>query len=191
MTDPFKKFNSWFRLAKNKFNGDHTAFALGTVDKFGKPHVRMVLLKKVDKDGLVFFTNFESNKGEQFKFNSNLSMCFYWNNLDKQIRIEGSGKTLTNADSDKYFISRNRGSQIGAWASNQSRIIKSRDELKQKINFFEKKFKNLNLPRPKNWGGIKIYPNRFEFWTAGKFRIHKREVYQLYLKKWKTKILSP
>ena len=191
MIDPYKKFKTWFKMASKQFNGDHTAFALGTCDKDSQPHVRMVLLKKILKDGFVFFTNLESKKGTHFKLNNKLSMCFYWENLNRQIRILGSGSILDSLESDNYFKTRARASQIGAWASNQSREIASRKELKTKINFYEKKFKNVEVPRPPYWSGIKITPSEFEFWKQGNYRIHNRENYFFTKSKWQTKLLSP
>ncbi len=188
--NPFKKFNEWFNQAKKHYPFDHTAFALSTCYN-NKPHVRMVLLKKIQPDGYIFFTNIESNKGRQFMSNKNLSMCFYWESLNKQIRISGRGSIIDSVSSDKYFSSRPVGSQIGAWASNQSNEIKSRKSLMYKYTSFEKKYKKNNIPRPKYWVGIKISPSEFEFWQQGKFRMHKREVYYLTESKWQKKILSP
>ena len=137
------------------------------------------IVEKNSTRWLYFFTNIESNKGRQFMSNKNLSMCFYWESLNKQIRISGRGSIIDSVSSDKYFSSRPVGSQIGAWASNQSNEIKSRKSLMNKYTSFEKKYKKNNVPRPKYWVGIKISPSEFEFWQQGKFRMHKREVYYL------------
>tara|TARA_B100001029_G_C14957507_1_gene392454 strand:- start:116 stop:685 length:570 start_codon:yes stop_codon:yes gene_type:complete len=188
--NPFKKFNQWFNLAKKHYPFDHTAFALSTSYN-NKPYVRMVLLKKILPDGYVFFTNIESNKGKQFTINKNLAMCFYWENLNKQIRVTGRGEVIDDKSSDKYFFSRPKGSQIGAWASDQSREVRSRKSLLEKYKFFEKKFKKNLIERPKYWVGIKIIPCEFEFWQQGNFRMHKREVYYLKSNSWRKKILSP
>ena len=188
--NPFKKFNEWFDHAKEKYPFDHSAFALSTCYK-NKPFVRMVLLKKILSDGYVFFTNIESNKGNQFNNNKNLSMCFYWQNLNKQIRIIGRGEVIDAKFSDEYFSSRPKGSQISAWASNQSHEIKSHKSLMEKYKLYEKKFKKKDIPRPKYWVGIKIYPSEFEFWQQGNFRMHKREVYYWEANGWKKKFLSP
>ena len=188
--NPFKKFNMWFNLAKKNHPFDHTAFALGTEDK-GVPHIRMVLLKLILEDGFVFFTNLNSNKGSHFRRNKKLSMCFYWESIHKQIRVIGTGRIVDNKTSDDYFNTRPRGSQIGAWASDQSSQIKSFSYLKQREIKFEKRFKGLSVPRPEYWVGIKIEPKEFEFWQQGNFRLHNREVYSLKKKVWKRKILSP
>ena len=180
----------WFNLAKKNHPFDHTAFALGTtVNK--KVYVRMVLLKIILQDGFVFFTNLNSKKGQHFIANNNLSMCFYWESINKQIRIVGKGSVVSKKISDDYFNSRPRGSQIGAWASNQSSEIPSFDYLQKREKHFEKKFKDYNVPRPDHWEGIKIEPREFEFWQQGDYRLHKREAYYLKNKDWKRKILSP
>ena len=147
MIDPYKKFNTWFNKAKKDFNGDHTAFALGTCDKNSQPHVRMVLLKKILKDGYVFFTNLGSNKGIHFENNKKLSMCFYWENLNRQIRVVGKGELLDSKKSTEYFQSRPRGSQIGAWASEQSSSLESRSILEERFHHFSKKYPQ-EVPRP-------------------------------------------
>ena len=118
-------------------------------------------------------------------------MCFYWESIDRQIRITGSGEVVGDNDSDIYFNSRPLGSKIGAWASNQSSEISSRNELKKNIIFYKKKFQNKNVPRPKHWVGIKIIASEFEFWKQGEFRLHERKYYYLNSNKWETKILSP
>ncbi len=188
--NPFKKFNLWFNLAKKNHPFDHTAFALGTtINK--EVYVRMVLLKIIMEDGFVFFTNMKSKKGQHFNANKNLSMCFYWESIHKQIRIVGRGSVVSKKISDDYFNSRPRGSQIGAWASKQSSEIPSFDYLKKREKHFEKKFEDFQVPRPDYWEGIKIKPREFEFWQQGDFRLHQREGYYLKNKNWKRKILSP
>ncbi len=188
--NPFKKFNLWYKLAEKSHPFDHTAFALGTSSN-KQPHIRMVLLKFVLEDGFVFFTNLNSKKGKHFKLNSKLSMCFYWESINKQIRITGKGKIIDKATSDKYFASRQRGSQIGAWASNQSSVIPNENFLRQREKTYQKKFEGYSVPRPEYWNGIKIEPFEFEFWQQGEFRLHKREHYSLKSKQWIRSILSP
>ena len=144
--NPNTKFKSWLRIAKNKYEFDATAFALSTCEN-NVPSVRMVLLKKLLPDGLVFFTNLNSKKGQHFKKNKNLSMCFYWESLQKQVRISGEGVIIKDKESDEYFSSRSRGSQIGAWASKQSNEIKKRDTLIKKFNCLTKKYENKPVPR--------------------------------------------
>ena len=188
--NPFSKFNKWFNLAKKEYEYDHTAFALSTCEE-NKPFVRMVLLKKILNDGYVFFTNLKSDKGKQFLKNNNLAMCFYWPTLDKQVRIVGKGEIIKEIDSDSYFSTRLRGSQIGAWASEQSSNIKNRKYLISRYKNFEKKFKNMQIPRPPHWVGVKVVPREFEFWQNADYRLHKREVFFLKNKTWCKKILSP
>ena len=188
--NPFNKFNRWFDIAKKKYEFDHTAFALSTCDN-RKPYVRMVLLKKIVKDGFIFFTNIESSKGKQFQKNNNLSMCFYWESLKKQIRISGKGFIINKEESDKYFMSRPRKSQLGAWASKQSSIIKNRSELMERFRKFSLKFKNKDVERPPYWVGIKIKPDEFEFWEGDGFRLHKREIYKRKKDYWEKNYLSP
>ena len=188
--DPFKKFKLWLSQAKKKYPFDYTAFALSTISS-GKPDIRIVLLKLIMKDGYVFFTNLDSSKGKDLKNNNNLSMCFYWESIRKQIRIRGKSSLVEKKISDKYFQSRSRGSQIGAWVSKQSHEIRSFSILKEKEKLLKKKFKNKSVPRPEYWAGIKICPTEFEFWQQGKFRLHKRELYLIKKKKWVKKILSP
>jgi len=187
--NPFNKFKRWFNIAKKNYPYDHTAFALSTCFN-DRPSVRMVLLKKILTDGFVFFTNIESNKGNQFKKNNNLSMCFYWENLNKQIRIGGKGFIVDHDISNKYFNSRPKGSRIGAWASEQSKEITNRKYLMDRYRFYTKKFGD-SIPRPDYWVGIKICPEEFEFWQQGSFRLHRRELYSLNKKKWTKKYLSP
>ena len=191
MTDPFVKFRKWFSIVKKKKSEDPTAFALGTVDENLQPQVRMVLLKKIDNHGFTFFTNINSGKGKQFLRNKKLSMCFYWESINRQIRIVGKGKVIPESESDNYFQTRIRGSQIGAWASLQSSEIKSKIELKNKIKLLENKYKKKAIPRPKYWVGIKIVPSEFEFWKQGKYRIHDRELFTLKNKEWVSILLSP
>ncbi len=191
MTDPHKKFINWYKFAKKNFSGDHTAFALGSCDKNNRPSVRMVLLKIIVSDGYVFFTNLNSKKGESFKNNKRLSMCFYWENLKRQIRINGDGYVISDEMADIYFESRLRGSQIGAWASQQSQALTSRKSLITKIKLYEKKFKDKKITRPNYWTGIKIKPKTYEFWEEGKFRIHKRHFFSRKSNKWVSEILSP
>ena len=191
MINPYKKFKKWFKVVQKKKMEDPTAFALATNDKRNQPHVRMVLLKKVTNDGFIFFTNLNSNKAKHFKKNNKLSMCFYWESINRQIRITGNGKIISNIDADEYFYSRPRGSRIGAWASKQSSSLKCRKDFLDRVKFYEKKFFKKKIPRPNYWTGIKILPREFEFWKQGKFRMHDREFYSLKSKKWEKKLLYP
>ena len=188
--NPFNKFKNWFNLAKKDKSIDPTAFALGTVLN-NSPNIRMVLLKYIKPGGFIFFTNLNSLKGRSFQKNPNLSMCFYWESINRQVRINGKGKLVSEKDSDNYFAKRPRGSQIGAWASKQSSEIPNSTYLKKKILFYEKKYSNSKVPRPNYWRGIFIEPKNFEFWTSGNYRIHEREFYYKRSGKWLKKKLSP
>ena len=188
--NPFNKFRNWFKKAKKIESIDATSFALGT-EFNGKPNVRMVLLKHFTNEGFIFFTNLNSIKGKHFKKNPYMSMCFYWEPINRQIRINGKGFLISEKDSDEYFSKRPRGSQIGAWASKQSSQIPNRKFLEKKVEFFEKKFENKKIPRPNYWRGIIIKPKDFEFWMQGKFRLHQREYIYRKNNKWEKKFLSP
>ena len=191
--NPLKLFEEWFNKAKKTEINDPNALALATVGQNGIPSVRMVLLKDFNKKGFVFYTNLNSRKSTEIKFNLNASMCFHWKSLLRQVRITGKLSNVSDVDADNYYNSRSYGSRIGAWASNQSSILKSRDELIKSIEEFKKKFPNeKNIPRPKHWSGWNLNPVEIEFWLDGKDRIHER---LRYTKKnnnnWERNLLSP
>ena len=193
LDDPFKLFEKLFDEAKKKQINDPNALALGTASKTGIPSVRMVLLKGFDKNGFVFYTNLNSQKGNEIKQNPNASMCFHWKSLLRQIRIVGTLKKVDDKIADDYYNSRAYESRIGAWASNQSTILKSRNELLDKINFFKKKFSNKDkVPRPDYWSGWNLKPSSIEFWLDGENRIHERLKYILNENNdWTKRLLSP
>ena len=175
LNNPIDLFGYWFNEAKKTEINDPNALSLATVGKNGIPSVRMVLLKDFNSDGFVFYTNLNSRKSEEIKSNANASMCFHWKSLLRQVRITGEISKVSDADADNYYNSRSYGSRIGAWASNQSSILKSRDELLKSIEEFKKKYPNENnVPRPKHWSGWNLTPNEIEFWLDGKNRIHER-----------------
>ena len=191
--DPFELFEKWYVEAKKKEINDPNALALGTASKEGVPSVRMVLLKGFDKNGFIFYTNLNSQKSTEIKSNPNASMCFHWKSLLRQVRIIGEISKVSDADADNYYNSRSYGSRIGAWASNQSSILKSRDELLKSVEEFKKKYPNENnVPRPKHWSGWNLTPHEIEFWLDGKNRIHER---LRYTKKnnndWEKNLLNP
>ena len=193
LNNPIDLFGQWFNEAKKTEINDPNALSLATVGKNGIPSVRMVLLKDFNSDGFVFYTNLNSRKSEEIKSNANASMCFHWKSLLRQVRITGEISKVSDADADNYYNSRSYGSRIGAWASNQSSILKSRDELLKSIEEFKKKYPNENnVPRPKHWSGWNLTPNEIEFWLDGKDRIHERLCYtKKEDKKWEKNILSP
>ena len=193
LDDPFKLFGAWFNKAKEAEINDPTALALATADKNGVPSVRMVLLKDFSEKGFVFYTNLESKKSGDIKNNPNVSMCFHWKSLLRQIRIVGTISSVSNEEADNYYNSRAYGSRIGAWASKQSTVLKNRDELYKSIDNFKKKFPDeKNVPRPNYWSGWILSPNEIEFWLDGDNRIHQRLKYiKSNDKSWKKVLLSP
>jgi pyridoxamine 5'-phosphate oxidase len=193
LNDPFELFKKWFDEAKNKEINDPNALALGTANKDGIPSVRMVLLKGFDKNGFVFYTNLNSQKGNEIKENPNATMCFHWKSLLRQIRISGTLNQVNNKVADDYYNSRAYESRIGAWASKQSSILKNREELFNNLESFKKKYKDTdNVPRPDHWSGWNLKPTSIEFWLDGDNRIHERLKYTLSEKNtWTKSLLSP
>ena len=191
--NPFKLFKEWFNEAKKLEINDPNALALATSDKDGLPSVRMVLLKGFNEEGFVFYTNLNSKKSKDLKINPNASMCFHWKSLLRQIRIVGKINNVSNKEADEYYKSRAYGSRIGAWASNQSTVLKTRRDLDQAINDFKKKFPDKNnVPRPDYWSGWNLSPIEIEFWLDGENRIHQRLKYiKLNNNSWKKVLLSP
>jgi pyridoxamine 5'-phosphate oxidase len=168
-----------------------TAFALGTVDASGQPSVRIVLLKDVDERGFVFYTNFESRKGRELLASRRAAMCFHWQLLEEQVRVEGSVQPVSDAEADTYFASRARGSQIGAWASIQSRPMESASDLDARVAEMEKKFAGGPVPRPAHWSGFRIVPARIEFWKNMPSRLHVRHLYTRVASGWRMQLLYP
>ena len=193
LDDPFELFEKWFEDAKKKEINDPNALALGTANKDGVPSVRMVLLKGFNKKGFVFYTNLNSQKSNEIKENPNASMCFHWKSLLRQIRIVGKLNQVNDKIADDYYNSREYESRIGAWASKQSSILKSRDDLLISLEDYKKKFKDKdNVPRPKHWSGWNLEPLSIEFWLDGDNRIHERLKYSLDKNNvWIKTLLSP
>ena len=192
LDDPFELFKKWFDEAKKKEINDPNALALGTASKTGVPSVRMVLLKGFDKNGFVFYTNLNSQKGNEINENPNASMCFHWKSLLRQIRVVGTLNKVADKVADDYYNSRAYESRIGAWASKQSSILKSRKELLDSLDEFKKKYKDKNnVPRPNHWSGWNLKPSSIEFWLDGDNRIHERLKYTLENGKWIKSLLSP
>ena len=193
LNNPFELFQKWFEEAKKKEINDPNALALGTANKEGIPSVRMVLLKGHDEDGFVFYTNLNSQKGNEIKENPNATMCFHWKSLLRQIRIVGTLNQVDNKTADEYYNSRAYDSRIGAWASKQSSELENRDQLLNTIEEFKKKYKDgNNVPRPSHWSGWNLKPSSIEFWLDGDNRIHERLKYSLDKDdKWIKSLLSP
>ena len=193
LDDPFELFEEWFEVAKKKEINDPNALALGTASKEGVPSVRMVLLKGFDKDGFIFYTNLKSQKSKELKENPNATMCFHWKSLLRQIRIVGKLNQVDDKTADDYYSTRAYESRIGAWASKQSSILKSRDELLNNLENFKKKYSDKDkVPRPDHWSGWNLKPSSIEFWLDGDNRIHERLKYTLdNNNNWEKSLLSP
>ena len=191
--EPFELFDKWYEAAKKKEINDPNALALATSSKNNVPSVRMVLLKDFSKNGFVFYTNLNSQKGNEIKENPSVSMCFHWKSLLRQVRINGKVTPVQNTVADKYYNSRAYDSRIGAWASNQSSVLNDRQELINSIDKFKKKFNEKdNVPRPDHWSGWNLKPDSIEFWLDGDNRIHERLKFLLNSDgSWKKVLLSP
>lgn len=175
--DPIALFEAWLAEATKKEVNDPTAVALATADADGVPNVRMVLLKAVDKAGFVFYTNLESIKGGELAANPNAALCFHWKSLRRQVRVQGPASLVPDAEADAYFASRPRDSQIGAWASRQSRPLEGRFELEGAIARTAARFGIGRIERPAHWSGYRLTPRRVEFWRERAFRLHDRLVF--------------
>jgi pyridoxamine 5'-phosphate oxidase len=173
-TDPFVLFAEWLEDAKKKEPSDANAMALATADAQGAPDVRMVLLKDVSAEGFVFYSNAESRKGRQLTANAQAALCFHWKSLRRQVRVSGRVQEVTAAEADAYFSTRAKDSQIGAWASEQSRPMEGRFELEKRIAMFAARYGLGKTPRPPHWTGWRIAPTRIEFWRDRPFRLHDR-----------------
>ena len=188
--NPFELFNNWYDLACETEINDPNAMTISTILN-NKPSSRVVLLKSQNTEGFIFYTNSNSKKGKSISVNNNIALNFHWKSQNRQIRIEGQAKIVSAEDADKYFSSRPRGSQIGAWSSNQSAELTARSELIDNINKFEIKYEGQDIPRPLHWNGYLVKPQLIEFWQEMPFRIHDRVVYTLFNNKWKIKKLYP
>ena len=191
--EPYDLFDKWYEEAKKKEINDPNALALATSSKNNAPSVRMVLLKDFSKNGFVFYTNLNSQKGNEIKENPNVSMCFHWKSLLRQVRINGKVTQVKHATADEYYNSRAYESRIGAWASKQSSILNNRQDLINSIQKFKEKFKEKeNVPRPDHWSGWNLKPDSIEFWLDGDNRIHERLKFIInHEGSWKKILLSP
>ncbi len=191
LKNPFDQFDKWFKEALDSEITEPTAMVLSTVDSSAQPFQRTVLLKTFDKDGFVFYTNYESRKAEQVGSNPKVNILFPWYQLERQVAITGRVEKVSTKQSLKYFLSRPKGSQLGAWVSNQSEVISSRSVLETKLEQMKKKFKEGKIPLPDHWGGYRIIPSSFEFWQGRKNRLHDRFLYGIENDGWKVNRLAP
>ena len=194
MTDPIARFITLLdqaRAVDRAILPEPTAFALGTADEQGRPSVRILLLKDVDANGFVFYTNHESRKGRELLATKRAALCFHWMPLEVQVRVEGPAAPVSDAEADAYFASRPRGSQIGAWASTQSRTLARRADLEERVKRYEREYEGKDVTRPSHWSGFRVTPERMEFWKGMPSRLHDREVYHREAAGWRTELLFP
>jgi pyridoxamine 5'-phosphate oxidase len=189
--DPLALFDSWFAEARAQEISDPEAAALATAGKSGQPTVRMVLMKKHGPDGFTFFTNGESAKSRDLGANSRAAMLFHWKSLRRQVRIEGPVDLVRNYEADAYFRTRGRESQLGAWASDQSRPLDRRETLEQRFQAAKERFEGKDVPRPPHWWGYRLVPNRIEFWSDRAHRLHERRLFTRSDDGWTEGLLYP
>jgi pyridoxamine 5'-phosphate oxidase len=189
--DPIALFNAWYAEARETEINDSNAVALATADADGRPSVRMVLLKGHGPDGFVIYTNRESRKAGELAVNRHAALLFHWKSLRRQVRIEGSVSLVSDAESDAYFASRGRDSQLGAWASDQSRPLDSRETFETRFAEMQARFEGGDVPRPPHWGGYRIAPDRIELWQDRAHRLHERRLFTRETGTWTEGLLFP
>ena len=190
-SEAIERFGELFRRAADGPNHEPAAVTLATSDVDGHPSARVVLLRQFDERGFVFFTNSRSRKGQELEANPQAALCFYWDFLGDQIRIEGKSEQVADEESDEYWLQRPRESRIGAWASQQSERLNNRNTLDSEIELITEKYSNQEVPRPRHWYGYRVVPDRIEFWREGAHRVHTRTVYQHTSGNWEKFYLYP
>ena len=188
--DPLEQFRRWFEQARGVVR-EPNAMTLATVDSEGRPHARVVLLKGLEESGFQFYTNIESDKGQQIAQRPHVALVFLWDALERQVRIEGVAERLSDSVADEYFAVRPRASQAGAWASQQSRVLQSREQLEAQMAAVVARYEGQDIPRPEAWGGYVVRPERIEFWQGRRSRLHDRLVYEAGAGSWSMVRLSP
>jgi len=188
--NPFEQFSVWFKDAVNSQIDEVNAFTLATCSSSGKPSARIVLLKDATNQGFTFFTNYNSKKGQEILANPNAAICFFWKELERQVRIEGIIEKASETESEAYFKSRPIGSQLGAWASPQSEVISDRNVIENNLQAVSEKYIN-DVPKPNHWGGYTLVPNYFEFWQGRSSRLHDRICYTKQKEDWLINRLAP
>ena len=189
--NPFRQFQTWFDQALNAQLPEPNAMTLATVTKDGKPSARIVLLKHFDERGFIFYTNYQSQKGQALDQSPWAALVFWWAELERQVRIEGYTQKVLDQESDAYFQSRPWGSRIGAWVSDQSQVIPSRDLLEDRLQTLKVKYQDQDVPRPTHWGGYRLSPTSIEFWQGRPNRLHDRLRYRQLDDRWHIERLSP
>ena len=189
--DPINLFETWYAEARASEPNDPEAMALATVDAAGHPSLRMVLLKGHDSQGFVFYTNLDSRKGDELAANPNASLLFHWKSLRRQVRIEGPVEAVNPEDADIYFASRSRDSQLGAWASDQSRPLDSRETFEARFGEISARFEGQPVPRPPRWSGFRVVPSRIELWCDRAHRLHERRLFVRTSDGWSEGLLYP
>ena len=190
-SSPIAQIAAWLKEAEGREQAEPAAMSVATVGADGRPSLRMVLLRGLDERGLVFYTNLGSRKAADIRANEHVACCLHWKSLGRQVRVEGRAALVGDAEADAYFASRPRDSQIGAWASDQSRPLASRFELETRVAKYAAKFAIGSIPRPPHWSGMRVIPERIEFWKSGMFRLHDRLVYERRGEGWETHKLFP
>lgn len=189
--NPIDQFTAWFDQALLSEVVEPNAMSLATADHKGSPSVRIVLLKGFDREGFRFFSNYNSRKGKELKENPKASLCFFWPELERQVRLEGEVIRMSRKESEDYFHKRPRLSQLGAWASNQSEEVESRDQLEERFEKLKEKYQEKKIPVPEFWGGYRLKPSSIEFWQGRRGRLHDRLLYEKESEDWVIKRLSP